>query len=130
ASNAHMPLRELTIEQSAGDLLPGATAEQRIATGFHRNTLLNQEGGIDVEEQRWETLVDRVNTTATVWLGTTLACAQCHSHKFDPFTQKDYYRMLAFFDNAEYRVEGSGPKVMDKWIVEPELELATPEQAA
>ena len=98
--------------------------EQKIATGFHRNTLLNQEGGIDVEEARWETLVDRVNTTAAVWLGSTMACAQCHNHKYDPFSQKDYYRMLAFFDNADYRVEGLGEGVMDKWIVEPELELA------
>jgi len=130
AFNSDMPFRQFTIEQIAGDMLKDAGPDQRIATGFHRNTLLNQEGGIDVEEARWETLVDRVNTTATVWLGTTLACAQCHNHKFDPFTQKDYYRMLAFFDNGEYRVEGEGPKVMDKWIVEPELELATPAQAA
>ena len=130
AFNSDMPFRQFTIEQIAGDMLKDAGPDQRIATGFHRNTLLNQEGGIDVEEARWETLVDRVNTTATVWLGTTLACAQCHNHKFDPFTQKDYYRMLAFFDNSEYRVEGEGPKVMDKWIVEPELELATPAQAA
>jgi hypothetical protein len=130
AFNSDMPFRQFTIEQIAGDMLKDAGPDQRIATGFHRNTLLNQEGGIDVEEARWETLVDRVNTTATVWLGTTLACAQCHNHKFDPFSQKDYYRMLAFFDNGEYRVEGSGPKVMDKWIIEPELELATPVQAA
>jgi hypothetical protein len=130
ALNADMPFRQFTIEQIAGDMLDGATQDQRIATGFHRNTLLNQEGGIDVEEARWETLVDRVNTTATVWLGTTLGCAQCHDHKFDPFTQKDYYRMLAFFDNGEYRVSSEGPRVVDKWIVEPELELPTPEQAA
>jgi uncharacterized protein DUF1553/uncharacterized protein DUF1549/cytochrome c len=130
AFNADMPFRQFTVEQIAGDMLKDAGPDQRIASGFHRNTLLNQEGGIDVEEARWETLVDRVNTTATVWLGTTLACAQCHNHKFDPFTQKDYYRMLAFFDNAEYRVQGEGPKVTDRWIVEPELELATPAQAA
>ena len=89
-------------------MLPGATVEQKTATGFHRNTQLNQEGGIDVEEARFETLVDRVNTTGTVWLGTTLACAQCHNHKFDPVSQKDYYRMLAFYDNAEYSVYGAG----------------------
>jgi hypothetical protein len=130
AFNSDMPFRQFTVEQIAGDMLKDAGPAQRVATGFHRNTLLNQEGGIDVEEARWETLVDRVNTTATVWLGTTLACAQCHNHKFDPFPQKDYYRMLAFFDNSEYRVEGEGPKVTDKWIVEPELELATPAQAA
>ena len=127
ALNRDLSFRDFTIQQIAGDLLPEATTAQKIATGFHRNTLLNQEGGIDVEEARWETLVDRVNTTASTWLGSTVACAQCHNHKFDPFSQKDYYRMLAFFDNAEYRVEGLGDVVKDKWIVEPDLELAPPE---
>lgn len=130
ALNRDVSFRDFTIEQIAGDMLPGATDAQRIATGFHRNTLLNQEGGIDVEEARFETLVDRVNTTATVWLGSTVACAQCHNHKFDPVTQKDYYRLLAFFDNGEYRVHGEGEEVVDRWIVEPEIELATPAQAA
>jgi hypothetical protein len=130
ALNRDMSYRQFTIEQMAGDMLPGATPAQKIATGFHRNTLLNQEGGIDVEEARWETLVDRVNTTATSWLGTTMACAQCHDHKFDRISQKDYYRMLAFFDNAEYRVEGLGEVVRDKWIVEPDLELAPAEVIA
>ncbi len=130
ALNADMPFRQFTVEQLAGDMLPEPSVDQRIATGFHRNTLLNQEGGIDVEEARWETLVDRVSTTASTWLGTTLACAQCHNHKFDPFSQRDYYRLLAYFDNVEYRVQGEGPKVMDRWIVEPELDLTTPAQAA
>jgi hypothetical protein len=129
ALNADLPFRQFTIEQFAGDMLPNPTVEQQIATGFHRNTLLNQEGGIDVEEARWETLVDRVNTTASVWLGSTLACAQCHNHKFDPFSQRDYYRMLAFFSNVDYQVHGLGPVTTDKWIDEPELELPTPEQA-
>jgi mono/diheme cytochrome c family protein len=129
ALNADMPFRQFTIEQIAGDMLKDATVDQRVATGFHRNTLLNQEGGIDVEEARWETLVDRVNTTSTVWLGSTLACAQCHDHKFDPFTQKDYYRLLAFFDNGDYDIKNKGPRVVDNWIIEPELELPTPEQA-
>ena len=127
ALNRDLSFRDFTIQQIAGDMLPEATTAQKIATGFHRNTLLNQEGGIDVEEARWETLVDRVNTTASTWLGSTVACAQCHNHKFDPFSQKDYYRMLAFFDNADYRVEGLGEVVRDKWIVEPDLELAAPE---
>jgi hypothetical protein len=127
ALNQDLSFRDFTVQQMAGDLLPDATTGQKIATGFHRNTLLNQEGGIDVEEARWETLVDRVNTTASTWLGSTVACAQCHNHKFDPFSQKDYYRMLAFFDNADYRVEGLGEVVKDKWIVEPDLELAAPE---
>jgi len=127
ALNRDLSFRDFTIQQIAGDMLPEATTEQKIATGFQRNTLLNQEGGIDVEEARWETLVDRVNTTAATWLGSTVACAQCHNHKFDPFSQKDYYRMLAFFDNGEYRVEGLSEVVKDKWIVEPDLELAAPE---
>jgi len=127
ALNQDLSFRDFTIQQIAGDMLPGATTAQKIATGFHRNTLLNQEGGIDVEEARWETLVDRVNTTASTWLGSTVACAQCHNHKFDPVSQKDYYRMMAFFDNAEYRVQGLGEVVTDKWIVEPDLELAPPE---
>ncbi len=129
ALNRDLSFRDFTIEQLAGDMLQDASVPQRIATGFHRNTQLNQEGGIDVEEQRFETLVDRVGTTGTVWLGSTIACAQCHNHKFDPVSQKDYYRLLAFFDNGEYRVHGQGEEVVDRWIVEPELELATPEVA-
>ncbi len=126
ALNQDMSFKEFTIDQVAGDMLPHATVDQRIATGFHRNTLLNREGGINPEEQRWYTLVDRVNTTASVWLGVTLECAQCHNHKFDPFTQKDYYRFLAFFDNGEYEVvnEGQG----EEWVHEPDLELPTVEQ--
>jgi hypothetical protein len=128
ALNADMPFDRFTIEQIAGDMLPNATTEQRIASGFHRNTMLNQEGGIDVEEARWETIVDRVNTTATVWLGSTIACAQCHNHKYDPFSQKDYYRLFAFFDNVEYTV--GGPDGGDRFIAEPELDLPTPAQEA
>ena len=116
ALNRDMPFDQFTIEQLAGDMLPNATRDQRIATGFHRNTLINQEGGIDVEEARWETLVDRVNTTGTVWLGTTIGCAQCHNHKYDPFSQRDYYRMLAFFDNGQYSVFGQPGG--DHWIQE------------
>jgi uncharacterized protein DUF1553/uncharacterized protein DUF1549 len=96
-----LPFDEFTVEQLAGDLLPGATLEQQLATGFHRNTLVNEEGGIDPEEFRVAAVKDRVNTTALVWLGTTLECAQCHDHKYDPFTQTDYYRFLAFFDGTE-----------------------------
>ena len=104
ALNKDMLFDQFTVEQIAGDMLPAATIDQKIATGFHRNTMLNQEGGIDPEENRFETLIDRVNTTATVWLGSTIACAQCHNHKYDPFSQKDYYRLMAFFDNAEYQI--------------------------
>jgi hypothetical protein len=129
ALNRDLSFRDFTIQQLAGDMLDGAGFDERIATGFHRNSQLNQEGGIDVEEQRFETLVDRVATTGSVWLGSTIACAQCHNHKFDPFPQKDYYRVMAFFDNGVYRVHGQGEEVVDRWIVEPELELATEEQA-
>jgi len=124
ALNADMSFRDFTIDQIAGDMLPHPTNDQLIATGFNRNSMLNQEGGIDVNEYYWYSLVDRVNTTASVWLGSTLGCAQCHNHKFDPFTQKDYYRFLAFFSNGEHHVAGKG----DHWMAEPELELPTPEQ--
>jgi mono/diheme cytochrome c family protein len=101
ALNADMPFDRFTIEQLAGDLLPGATAEQKIATGFHRNTQINEEGGIDPEQFRVEAVVDRVGTTGTVFLGLTVACAQCHDHKFDPITQREYYRLFAFFNNCD-----------------------------
>ena len=126
ALNQDMSFRQFTIEQIAGDMLPETTLEQKVATGFHRNTLLNQEGGVDDEEARWETLVDRVNATATVWLGATLACAQCHNHKFDPFSQQEYYKFLAFFDNSAYEILKLGQG--ESWVVEPELSLPTPEQ--
>jgi len=126
ALNQDMSFREFTIEQIAGDMLPNPSTDQLIATGFHRNTLLNQEGGIDQEEQRWYTLVDRVNTTASVWLGITLGCAQCHDHKYDPFTRQDYYQFLAFFDHAEYKTQNLGQG--EGWILEPEIQLPTTEQ--
>src|SRR5262249_6566995 len=99
AFNADMPFDQFTVEQVAGDLLPGATLEQQIATGFHRNTMVNTEGGTDDEEFRVAAVVDRVNTTMEVWMGTTMACAQCHNHKYDPFTQTEYYQLFAFFNN-------------------------------
>ena len=102
AFNEDMSFREFTIEQIAGDMLPQPSTEQLIASGFNRNAMTNMEGGVDPEEYYWYTQVDRVNTTATVWLGSTLACAECHNHKFDPFTQKDYYRFLAFFAGEKY----------------------------
>jgi len=100
ALNADMPYDRFTIEQIAGDLLPGATDAQRIASGFHRQTRINREAGVDPEEFRLEAVIDRVNTTATVWLGATLACAQCHDHKYDSLSQRDYYRLLAYFNNS------------------------------
>ncbi|MCI0705080.1 MAG: DUF1549 and DUF1553 domain-containing protein, partial [Planctomycetia bacterium] len=99
--NADMPFDQFTIEQLAGDLLPNATMQQKIATGFHRNTAFNEEGGTDAEQFRVERTVDRANTTAAVWLGLTAGCAQCHDHKYDPVSQKDYYRFYAFFDSCD-----------------------------
>ncbi len=97
----NMPFDQFTIEQFAGDLLPNATDEQILATCFHRNHMTNGEGGRDPEESRVDYVIDRVNTTGTVWLGLTLGCVQCHSHKFDPISQKDYYSMSAFFNSID-----------------------------
>ena len=96
-----MPFDDFTIRQIAGDMLPEATVEDIVATGFHRNTMLNEEGGIDPLEYRYLAVVDRVGTTGTVWLGLTMACAQCHTHKFDPITHTDYFVVMALLDNTE-----------------------------
>ena len=112
ALNADMPFDRFSIEQIAGDLLPQATADQRIATGFHRNTMLNEEGGIDPLEFRFNAMVDRVATTGSTWLGLTLQCCQCHTHKYDPIPHREYYSLMAFLNNAD----------------EPELELPNPDQ--
>ncbi|MCG3196252.1 MAG: hypothetical protein GHCLOJNM_00724 [bacterium] len=101
AFNEDMPFDRFTIEQIAGDMLPNAGLSQKVATGFHRNTMINEEGGIDVEEFRYEAVVDRVKTTGAVWLGLTLNCAQCHDHKFDPITQREYWEVFAFLNNAD-----------------------------
>jgi len=111
AINQNMPFDRFTIEQLAGDLLPGATESQRIATGFHRNTMLNDEGGIDPEEFRLVSIIDRVNTTAEVWLGLTMACAQCHTHKYDTLTHADYFRMSAFFDSTADNGRDPDPRI-------------------
>ena len=111
AFNANMPFDRFTLEQFAGDLLPDATAEQRIATCFHRNHMTNGEGGRDKEESRVDYVIDRVNSIGTVWLGLTLGCVQCHSHKFDPITMADYYGMAAFFNSIdEDGAAGTGAK--------------------
>lgn len=101
AFNNNMPFDQFTIEQFAGDLLPDATADQILATCFHRNHMTNGEGGRHPEESRIDYVIDRVNTTGTVWLGLTLGCTQCHSHKFDPISHEDYYSMFAFFNSID-----------------------------
>ncbi|MBM3725302.1 MAG: DUF1549 domain-containing protein [Acidobacteria bacterium] len=106
AINADMPFDQFTVEQIAGDLLPNATLNQRIATGFHRNTLTNREGGVNIEQFRVEQVLDRAATVGTVWLGLTFGCAQCHDHKYDPISQRDFYQMFAFFNStAEMNVD-------------------------
>jgi hypothetical protein len=101
AINANKRFDEFTIEQMAGDLLPGATDEQLVATALHRNTLTNSEGGTQDEEFRNSAVVDRVNTTMAVWMGATVACAQCHNHKFDPVSQREYFQLFAILNNTE-----------------------------
>jgi mono/diheme cytochrome c family protein len=101
ATNDDMPFDQFVIEQLAGDLLLKPTSDQIVATGFHRNTLINQEGGTDQEQFRVESVVDRVNTTGSAFLGLTVGCAQCHVHKYDPITQRDFYKLFAIFNNCD-----------------------------
>lgn len=114
AINRNLPFDQFVIEQLAGDLLPNATRDQIVATGFHRNTLINQEGGTDKEQFRVESIVDRVNTTGSAFLGLTIGCAQCHTHKYDPISQREFYEVFAVFNNCD----------------EPAISLPTDEQAA
>ncbi len=100
AFNANMPYNEFIVEQVAGDLLPNATESQKVATGFHRNSMFNEEGGIDAAEDWYKRTVDRANTTANVFLGLTLQCAQCHNHKYDPISQKEYFGFAAFINDS------------------------------
>lgn len=101
ALNRDLPFDQFTIQQLAGDLMDDPTTARLVATGFHRNTLINEEGGSDREQFRVENVMDRVNTTGSVWLGLTIECAQCHHHKFDPISQRDYYELFAFFNNSQ-----------------------------
>jgi hypothetical protein len=129
ALNANMPFDRFTVEQLAGDLLPNATLEQKIASAFNRNHLVNGEGGAIPEEQRFNILFDRVDVTATNWLGLTLACAQCHDHKYDPLTQRDYYSLLAAFNHVSE--SGTAGRQSSKIRVSaPFIEAPTPEQQA
>ncbi|MEZ6114357.1 MAG: DUF1549 domain-containing protein [Pirellulaceae bacterium] len=120
AFNTDKPLDQFTVEQLAGDLLPDATPQQRIATAFHRNTMSNDEGGTDDEEFRVAAVKDRVDTTIQVWMGLTMGCAKCHSHKYDPISHDDYYRFYAIFNQTEDA---------DRYDDAPRMEVVTAEQA-
>jgi mono/diheme cytochrome c family protein len=125
AFNRNLPFDRFTVEQIAGDLLPGATLPQKIASGFHRNVMVNFEGGADPAEYLTKYVVDRVTTTATVFLGTTLACTECHDHKYDPFTQREFYQLFAYFNSVpEQGLDGQ------KENPKPSIRVASPEQTA
>jgi mono/diheme cytochrome c family protein len=125
ALNDNMPFDQFTIEQLAGDLLPDATRDQKLATGFNRNHMLNNEGGSIPEESRVGYVLDRVDTTATVWLGLTVGCARCHDHKFDPVTQREYYQLSAYFNQVPEKGNADANPMAN-----PLLSLATPEAEA
>lgn len=124
ALNANMPYDQFTVEQIAGDLLPNATLEQKLATAFNRNHMINGEGGRIPEENRIDYVMDQTETTATIWLGLTFTCARCHNHKYDPFTQRDYYGLFAYFNQTP--VTGGGGSGQTS----PVLDFATKEQSA
>jgi mono/diheme cytochrome c family protein len=125
AFNANVPFDRFTIEQLAGDMLPDATVQQKIASGFNRNHMINYEGGAIPEEYHAAYLVDRVNTTGAVWMGLTVQCSQCHDHKYDPLTQKEYFQLYAYFNNVpENGLDGK------KGNAVPFLKVPTPEQQA
>jgi hypothetical protein len=137
ALNRDLPFDEFTIQQLAGDLLPGSTAEQKTATGFLRQTLSNREGGADLEEYRVEKVVDRTQTVATAFLGMTVGCARCHDHKYDPISQKEFYQFYAFFDGAdEINIDHPLPGELEPYLAKKQAyerkrrELLGPWQAA
>jgi mono/diheme cytochrome c family protein len=121
AYNANVPFDQFTIEQLAGDLLPNATPSQRIATAFNRQTLTNEEGGVDQEEYRVNAVFDRTDTLGAVWLGLTLGCAKCHNHKYDEISQAEYYQMFAFFNDADEVLERIPVKATDAAALEKKL---------
>ncbi|MFN6053861.1 MAG: DUF1549 domain-containing protein, partial [Planctomycetia bacterium] len=126
AFNENKPFDQFTIEQLAGDLLPNATTDQKIATGFNRNHMLNEEGGVIADEFLAEYTADRVETMAAIWLGQTFNCARCHDHKYDPFTQRDFYSLKAFFHNVPERGIGAyGNPIRQN--APPFIKLPTPE---
>jgi hypothetical protein len=132
AFNKNMPFDRFTVDQIAGDMLPGATLDQKIASGFNRNHRGNGEGGIIPQEYAVEYVVDRVDTTATVWMGATLGCARCHDHKYDPFTQKEFYQVFAYFNNIPEKGKawkyGNSPPLIPAPTPPQQQELAALEQ--
>lgn len=115
--NADKPFNQFTIEQLAGDQIPNATLEQKVATGFHRNTLINREAGVTRAEDRFDALVNRVNTTATTWMGLTVGCAQCHDHKYDPISQKEFYSTMAVFSKSfDTEIDAPMPGELGPWL--------------
>lgn len=124
AINRDLPFSQFTIEQVAGDLLPNATTDQWVATGFHRNTLINEEGGTDQEQFRVEAVADRVATTGQVWLGLTLGCARCHNHKYDPISQREFYQLFAVLNNCdEPQIEAPSQLNLERGDLERRAEL-------
>lgn len=130
AINDNMPYDRFTIWQIAGDLLPGSTIAQKLATGFNRNHMMNGEGGRIAEESRVENVMDRVETTATVWLGLTMGCSKCHDHKFDPFTMRDYYGLYDFFNQTSEDGGGRGGQAAPALDIATEAERARSRKAA
>jgi len=122
AINSNMPYDQFTVWQIAGDLLPGSTIAQKLATGFNRNHMMNGEGGRIAEESRVENVMDRVETISTIWLGLTMGCSKCHDHKFDPFTMRDYYALYDFFNQTSETGAGRGGQAP------PVLDVSTPDQ--
>jgi mono/diheme cytochrome c family protein len=130
ALNANMPFDKFTVQQLAGDLLPNSSVDQKIATGFVRSSMLQTEPGTDAAENSWNAQIDRASTVGMAWMGSTIGCAECHNHKYDPFTQKQFYQMVAFFNNSAYTPEVEDPVYHKKNAFgEPQLDLPTPEQA-
>src|SRR5690349_12684106 len=136
ALNDDMPFDQFTTEQLAGDLMPNPSKSQLVATAFHRNTLINEEGGTDKEQFRHEAVVDRLNTTGAVWLGLTVGCCQCHTHKFDPIQHREYYELFAFFNNGTdinnrgATIPVTRGEIFGRPVTPPQPSAPTPEQLA
>lgn len=128
AFNANMPYDQFTVKQLSGDLLSDATIDDLVATGFNRNTMQNLEGGVDQEDAMYQVRIDRADTTSTVWLGQTLACARCHDHKYDPISQKEYFQFYAFFANNKFDKVGPA-EISEQKYYEPSIKVPSASQA-